>query len=270
MPGEELEGVVGALEFLRNVNAGAEMRIGERVAVIGGGNSAVDAARVVLRMGASEVTVIYRRRRAEMPAVESEVEEAEREGVKFMFLTVPKRFIGDERIRAIECVKMKLGEYDESGRRRAIPLEGSEFQMPIDQVIVAVGQVARLPFIDGKLEVDPLTLATQFEGIFAGGDVVTGPATVIEAMAGGLHAAESIDRYLRGVDLKEGRFVPPPLPTEEVLYEIEPSEAPRYEIPTLPLEQRRRTFEEIERPYDAETAMEEGKRCLRCDLERGK
>ncbi|RKY05675.1 NADH-quinone oxidoreductase subunit NuoF [Candidatus Poribacteria bacterium] len=268
IPGEELEGVTPGLDFLKKLNLDGGMKLDGKVVVIGGGNVAVDAARSALRLGASEVSIVYRRSKEEMPAIESEVEEAEREGVKIVYLASPKRIVGDGKVKAVECLRMRLGSYDESGRRRPIPIEGSEFLIEADHVIVAIGQRVILPFME-ELKVDKLTLETQIPGVFAGGDVVTGPATVIEAMASGIRAAESIDRYLRGVDLREGRFkirkkfIPP----EELEMEVRPLERGRHIVPVVPPEKRIKDFREIELRYDERDAVEEARRCLRCDLE---
>jgi len=213
-PGEDSKGVYHAVEFLRDFSLGKTVVVGERVAVVGGGNSAIDAARTSLRLGAREVTIVYRRSRKEMPALPYEVEAAEREGVKFQFLVAPTRIIGENgRVKGIECLRMALGEPDKSGRRRPIPIEGSEHVYTVNTVICAIGQRPEISCIPPTLRderspgisTDPLTLETCIEGVFAGGDIATGPASVIEAVAAGRRAAESIDRYLNGKDLREGR-----------------------------------------------------------------
>lgn len=203
--GEELEGVMHGIEFLRKVNMGEEVKLGERVIVVGGGNTAMDVARTALRLGA-EVTVVYRRSRKEMPANPREVKEAEEEGVKFMFLTNPVKIIGKEKVEEVELIKMKLGEPDASGRRRPIPIEGSEFRVKADNVILAIGQYCDEEFLRalgieakrGKALVDEITLQTNIPGVFAGGDLVLGPSTVIESIATGRRAAIMIDLYLKG------------------------------------------------------------------------
>lgn len=214
--GGELKGVVHALEFLREVNLGEKIELGERVAVIGGGNVAMDAARTALRLGAKDVSILYRRSREEMPANPWEVTEAENEGVKTQFLVAPKRILGkDKRVAALECLRMELGESDETGRRRPIPIEGSETVIELDTVILAIGETPDLSPLPKEVEVtqentvavDPFTLETSFTSVFAGGDVVSGPATVIEAIVAGKKAAVSIDRYLRGEDLLSGQKV---------------------------------------------------------------
>ncbi|MEM3695256.1 MAG: FAD-dependent oxidoreductase [Candidatus Bathyarchaeia archaeon] len=204
--GEDLEGVVNALDFLWRVKNGVNVALGKNVAVIGGGNVAVDAARTALELGAENVTIFYRRSKAEMPANPWEVKEAEGTGVKMEFLTAPKRILGEDgRISAIEFIRMKLGELDESGRRKPLPIEGSEFVFKADTVILAIGETPDLEFLpkdvvlneDGTIWVNPITMETSMRGVFAGGDVVTGPASVIEAICAGKRAANSIDRYLK-------------------------------------------------------------------------
>lgn len=207
--GKQLEGVIHALDLLRDLNMGKRIELAERVAVIGGGNVAMDAARTALRLGAKEVNILYRRSRVEMPASPLEVKEAEREGVKIQFLLTPRKILGKNgRVVAMQCVRMELGEPDETGRRRPIPIEDSEFTMKVDTIIPAIGQIPDISFLPkdvgvtkrNTIEVDPIVLETNIPGIFAGGDVVSGPATVVEAVANGRRAALSIDHYLRGED----------------------------------------------------------------------
>lgn len=216
IPGETLCGIYSANEFLIRVNLmkayrfpeyDTPVKVGKKVAVIGGGNVAMDAARSALRLG-GDVTVIYRRTEREMPARRAEVENAKEEGVKFLFLAAPVRFIGDNRgwVRGIECIRMRLGEPDESGRRRPIPIKGSEFQVEVDTVIVAIGQkpnplaVLGEPRIKvtkhGTIVVNPETYETTMKGVFAAGDIVTGNATVISAMGAAKKAAQAIHRLL--------------------------------------------------------------------------
>jgi NADPH-dependent glutamate synthase beta subunit-like oxidoreductase len=207
--GVNLDGVIYALDFLEKVNFGERIKVGRNVVVIGGGNVAMDAARTVLQLGASSVTILYRRSRDEMPAIPWETKEAENEGVKLEFLVSPKRIIGENgKLSAIECVRMQLGEPDETGRRASTPLEGSDFTRKTDMVILAIGESPDIGFLpseievnpNGTLYVNPLTMETSVKGVFAGGDVVTGPATVIEAIRAGKCAAESIDSYLRSLE----------------------------------------------------------------------
>ena len=286
LPGEELEGVIDGVSFLRELNLHGDNKLkdrieGRKVVVIGGGNVAIDAARSALRLGAEEVMILYRRTREEMPAIPEEIAEAEHEGVKFSYLVAPNRILGHGRVEGIECIRMTLGEFDPSGRRRPIPLEGSQFSIEVGLVISAIGQIPDLePFSSwglrttpqGTLAVDQFTLATEIPGVFAGGDVVSGPATVIEAMAAGERAAISIDRYLRGQSLTAGRVrlsgrhaglaIPRAVPAEEL------KEQGRIPIPMLPLEERRSGFKEVNLTLSEEAAVAEARRCLRCDLER--
>ncbi|KON31564.1 dihydropyrimidine dehydrogenase [miscellaneous Crenarchaeota group-15 archaeon DG-45] len=219
LPGENLNGIYSANEFLIRTNLMKAYRfpeydtpinVGNVVAVIGGGNVAMDSARSALRLGASEVYIVYRRGMEELPARVEEVENAEEEGVRFMFLTNPIRFIGDEhnRVTQIECIRMELGEPDESGRRRPIPVEGSEFKMDVDTVVVAIGQSPN-PIIQrttpglettrwNTIVVDEETGRTSIEGVYAGGDIVSGAATVISAMGAGKRAAVAIHEHIMG------------------------------------------------------------------------
>jgi NADPH-dependent glutamate synthase beta subunit-like oxidoreductase len=209
--GVELKGVVHALDFLQMINYGKEIDVGgRRVIVIGGGNVAVDAARMAIKYGVDEATIFYRRSREEMPANPWEVKEAESEGVKMEFLASPKRILGvNGEVSAVEFVRMKLGELDETGRRKPIPIEGSEFVKEADMVVLAIGEAPDLSFLpkeielneDGTVWVNPLTMETTLKGVFAGGDAVTGPASIIEAICAGKIAASSIEYYLKSLGL---------------------------------------------------------------------
>jgi NADPH-dependent glutamate synthase beta subunit-like oxidoreductase len=208
--GEELNGVFHALGFLENANK-KQIAFSGNVLVIGGGNVAVDAARTALRFGAKDVTILYRRSKEEMPASPWEIKEAEEEGVKIEFLVAPKRILGEDgNVTAIECVKMELGEPDETGRRRPVPIHGSEFVKQAGTVIMAIGQVPNTIFLTEIVEVtkkrtilvEPFTQETSSPRIFAGGDAVSGPATLMEAIIAGKRAAVSIDCYLRGNSLE--------------------------------------------------------------------
>jgi len=272
IPGEDAKGVVHALDFLKRVNMGTKVTLGDKVAVIGGGNAAVDAARVARRLGAKEVSIVYRRSRTEMPAVATEVDEAEREGIHLHILTAPtKVLVKDGKISGIQCIRMELGEPDASGRRRPMPIKGSEFEMDVDSLIIAIGQAIDKTVLPKELEytawgtlaVDQTTLQTSIDGVFAGGDLVSGPADVIAAVAAGKEAAISIDRYLRGVDLTAGR----PTPITRVKEVSKKGVVPkaRHLIPTLDL-QKRKGFVEVELSFDEKTAIEEAKRCLNCGV----
>jgi heterodisulfide reductase subunit A len=213
IPNEDTQGVINALNFLSQVNSGADVKLGNRVAVIGGGNAAVDVARVARRIGAEEVTIIYRRSKVEMPAMENEIEEAEKEGVEVNILTTPMAVLTEKsRLSGLRCVRMELGEPDESGRRRPSPIKGSEYEVPLDNVIMAIGQTVDKEAFkeidkDRAVKVDGFSFATSREGVFAGGDVVSGPSDIIGAVAAGKEAAISIDRYLNGVNVREDRII---------------------------------------------------------------
>ncbi len=207
VPGEDLEGVVHATDFLRDVNLGKDVTIGRKVAVIGGGNVAMDAVRTSLRLGAKKVMIIYRRAEEQMPADPLEVEESKEEGVEYHFLRNPTKIIGQMgKVVGMELIKMKLGEPDASGRRRPIPIEGSNYTIEVDTVIPAISQAPDLSWVPegtvnitkwNTFEVDEKTSATNMKGIYAAGDDVTGPKTVIEAVAGARKAAKAIDGFLR-------------------------------------------------------------------------
>jgi len=275
IPGEELEGVFHAVEFLRDIALGKSFDLGEKVAVIGGGNSAVDAARTSLKLGAKEVIVLYRRSQKEMPALPYEVEAAEKEGAKFQFLVSPKQIIGESsKVKAVECLRMELGEPDASGRRRPVPIPGSEHLYEVDTVIPAIGQVAetsRLPTIlvgerEWAVAADPLTTETKIPGLFSGGDVATGPASVIEAVGAGRRAAESIDRYLNGKDMREGREVEI-VETTWVKDMGKITRKPeRYVSSHVDIGRWEASFEEADEllARNKETAIFEARRCLGC------
>jgi len=274
VPGEDLPGVVGSLDFLRRRALGESVACGKRVVVIGGGNAAIDTARSAIRLGAETVTVAYRRTRDEMPAYEEEVSAALDEGVQLMELVAPVAITGsDGRADGLGLVRMRLGDGDERGRRQPVPVDGSDFHLPCDMVITAVGQVPSLEAADGKVErnplggvkVDELTGATAMPGIFAGGDCVSGGATVIEAVAAGQRAAIAIDRMLGGAGLLPAN-VGPSLwrPTDE---QLEKALDRAYE-PMLAAEVRRTSFAEVQGSLSRQSACQEAARCMRCDLER--
>ncbi len=272
IPDEDSKGVMDALDFLRRANAGEKVEIGQKVAVVGGGNSAMDAARVALRIGAKEVTIIYRRSRAEMPAAAEEVEEVEHEGIKLAILTNPTKVITENGwVKGIQCIKMELGEPDASGRRRPVPIKGSEFNIDVDNVIMAIGQTVDKNKLPGNLELskggtvqaDPVTMQTSIKGVFAGGDIVTGPADVIHVVAQGKEAAISIDRYLTGTDLKAGR-PEPRVRVKDVDKEGAVKQA-RAKMPAVEPKDRK-GFSEVELGFDEKSAVEEAKRCLNCGV----
>lgn len=200
--GEELKGVYQAVDILRRVALGEEVEMGKRVIVLGGGDVAMDVSRTVLRLGAEKVSILYRRSREEMPATDEEIEDAMDEGVEFNFLTNVVKIMGDGKVEKVECIKMELGEPDESGRRRPVPIEGSNYTMEVDTVIMAIGQRPDTAWLEGfektkwgTLVVDDNYMTSQ-EGVFAGGDAVLGPKTIIEAVATSRKAAEAMLRYL--------------------------------------------------------------------------
>jgi NADH-quinone oxidoreductase subunit F len=270
--GEDSPGVVEGVSFLREISMGNRVELGERTAVIGGGNVAIDAARSALRLGAKDAMIMYRRTREEMPASDEEIGEALREGVKIEFLAAPIRIKKRNGSLELTCARMKLGAVDESGRRRPVPIDGEEFSLPFDTIIAAIGQVPEAPEKFGlplgrgnTFRVDDDTLVTSKEGVFAGGDAVTGPATVIEAVAAGRQAAVSIDKYLGGSGtIDEVLAAPEELDT---LPALEEGEKRRISIPTLSVGKRLCGFAQVELGLGEEMAVEEAKRCLRCDLE---
>ncbi|MFX1560099.1 MAG: FAD-dependent oxidoreductase [Promethearchaeota archaeon] len=271
--GEESDGVVHAIDFLERVNKGENIEIGKRVAVIGGGDAAVDSARTAIRLGAREVTLIYRRSHVEIPAIPGEVEDAKEEGVKFMLLTTPVEILSRKgKLVGVRCVKMRLGEPDHSGRRRPVPIQNSEFTMAVDTMIVAIGQSTDQKGVQTELscsewatiKADPITLETNVPGVFAGGDVVLGPLTVVKAVGHGKEAAISIDRYIRGVDIKEGR--------RNGIHRVQSFEVDKTGIPfekreAMPKQAvitRVRKFTEVELGFNEAMAAAEAERCLGC------
>jgi len=277
VPGEHLPGVSAGVQLLAEVASGKDMALAGPVVVVGGGNTAIDAARTARRLGADEVTLLYRRSRAEMPAHKDEVEEAEAEGVRLELLAAPVRFLGDGRVEAVECIRMTLGEPDASGRRRPVPLPGSEFTISARSVILALGQqmdaepaksegdlaLSR----SGYIEVAEGTWQVTGAACFAGGDCTGGAMTVVEAIGAGRRAAESIDRYLAGEALSEPE---PLLMSEGELEEIDPAEYAgeprklRQPNPLLPVAERLRGFAPVELGLDEAAAVAEADRCLAC------
>ena len=279
IPGEDLPGVYDAIEFLRKISLGDKVDVGKRVAVVGGGNSAVDSARVALRKGA-EVHLIYRRERADMPAMAEEVKAAEEEGVIFHFLTNPVKIADKGNAKSLVLTKMDLGDYDHSGRKVAKPIAGSEFELEVDTVIEAIGQRPDTSFIkndsievkDTLIAADSRTLATAHPGIFAGGDAVLGPRTVIEAIAHGQRAASSIKRYLQGKNPgpRVERYSYEPIPTPQTVpTDDETKERARAVENEIPLKKRKTSFKEVALAFTPEQAKNEASRCLRCDLDIG-
>ncbi len=273
IPGEDCQGVIDCVNLLREVSLGKKIKLGDKVAVIGGGNAAIDASRTALRIGASESNILYRRTREEMPAAEEEIKEALNEGVKIEFLIAPKEITRENGHLRMKCLRMKLGKMDSSGRRRPVPISGSEFERDFDVVIPAIGQVPEISekiglAVEkrGVLRADPYTLETDTEDVFAGGDVVSGPASVIEAIAAGKQAAITIDKYLDGKGIIAEKLAPPEEKPEMTEMEEE-EEKRRPEMPRLSMKQRFKDFSQVELGLTEKQAIEEANRCLRCDLE---
>ncbi|MGC8657654.1 MAG: FAD-dependent oxidoreductase [Desulfomonilaceae bacterium] len=279
-----IEGVFsGGIDFLRNINLGESVQLGEKVIVVGGGNTAIDCARTCLRMGSLKVAIVYRRTQAEMPAELEEVEDAAEEGIEFHFLTQPIEIVHkDGKMIGLKCVRMQLGEPDKSGRRRPVPVEGSEFVMDADTLIPAIGQTSDLDFLSPAdqieitrhvtIKVDPTTMMTSRLGVFAAGDAVSGPLTVVHAMAGGKRAARMIHEYLTS-----GRCIPPESQwMEDVIAKIEAdrgvlvtARTPSREggkISRAKLEPRERisNFREVDSGFTQKGSFIEASRCLRC------
>jgi len=274
LDGEEAQGILHAVDFLRKVALGESVTVGEKVVVVGGGNAAIDAARTAFRLGTKEVTIAYRRTRTEMPAQEEEIEGAEHEGIKMEYLTAPTQLlIENGQIKGMECIRMELGDIDESGRPRPVPVSGSEFKIEADTIIPAISQSSDLSFLNkkegikttrwGGIEADPLTLETSVEGIFAGGDVVSGPQTYIDAMGAGRKAAISIDRFLRGEDLRIDREEEGPQ-KDYIKVDIDGVEyRERAPMAALPLKERR-NFDEVSLGLREEDVIREAERCFQC------
>lgn len=276
--GEKLDGVWAGINYLEQVAKNVDIPLGDNVVVIGGGNTAIDCARTALRKGAKSVKLVYRRTREEMPAAPYEVEEAIHEGVEMIFLMAPTKIIVKDGKKKLVCIRMQLGEPDRSGRRRPVPIEGSEVEIDADTIIGAIGQSTNTQFLYndlpvklnkwGDIEVNGKTLQTSEYNIFAGGDCVTGPATVIQAVAAGRQAAESMDSFLMKGYIKEAnidyscsRGSMEDLPKWEFR---EIPKVPRAVMPSLSLEERKNNFNEVELGLSEEVARKEARRCLKC------
>lgn len=281
---QAIDGVFrGGIDFLRDINLDQAVAVGDKVIIVGGGNTAIDCARTSLRLGATEVHVVYRRTEKEMPSDPREVEDAVEEGVVFHYLTQPIAILSqDGKMRGLKCIRMELGEPDKSGRRRPVPVEGSEFDMEGDTLIPAIGQKANLDFIRpednleisrwGTIAVDPNTMMTSRPGVFAAGDAVSGPLTVVHGVAGGKRAARAIHQYLTYGECA----VSDAERMETILAEIEKDRSVlvtrRSEsreggtTPAKKLDMRERvtTFEEVEAGFTQQSSFIESSRCLRC------
>jgi NADPH-dependent glutamate synthase beta subunit-like oxidoreductase len=281
IPGEDLPGSMDAIVFLRKVALHEPVDIGDKVLVLGGGNSAMDAARTAVRLGAKEVRVVYRRTRNEMPANKWEIEEAEEEGVQFSFLAAPMECKGEGEVQALVCQQMELGEPDASGRRKPIPSDMAPFVLEADSIIAAVGQKPDFePFTTdgaiqfnkyGYMEVDPYTLQTSKPGVFVGGDAVSGGGTIIEAINAGKTAAKYIDKYLRGEPVVEDiedktKRLAVYLGAQKSVYPLaaEVDYGKRQKMPMVSPEERIKNFEPCELGYDLAQVTAEADRCLRC------
>ncbi|HQP25110.1 MAG TPA: FAD-dependent oxidoreductase, partial [Smithellaceae bacterium] len=283
VPGEELGNVFGGVEFLRDFNDNeekwikGEKTLGKKVAVIGGGNSAIDAARVALRLG-SEVTILYRRLRQDMPAAEEEIKAAEDEGIKIEYLIAPLKIDGKKgKVSSITCQRMTLGDFDSSGRKKPVPVEGSEFTLNVDAIVAAIGQVPDMSFVDQKtgVEINKWDCYTVGKGYksrttnpryFAGGDAETGPDTVIAAIGAGHQAADDIDMAIRTAN-GEPAYEKPAREKIDVplVIDEESIEAPQMPMPEMHHDTRKTNFAEVELGFSREDAIKEACRCLRCD-----
>ena len=289
LEGEDtIEGVIGGIEFLGRQGLGIPNPVGEKVGVIGGGNTAVDSARTALRLGAKEVTIIYRRTKLEMPANYEEVKAAQEEGIQFLFLAAPNKLISDEdgKLTQLEYLKMELGEPDDSGRRRPIPIEGSETMLPLDNLIVAIGQYPDLSFIESGRRIKDLEITryntivanedtgqTDILYIFAGGDALTGPGLAVEAIGSGRQAARAIHLYITGQEVTappnrlrgfiEGTLFDMPY-VIDILEQTEQHD--RVEHHELEAFERTHSMEEVDLTISEEEAIEEASRCLKCGL----
>jgi formate dehydrogenase beta subunit len=283
LDGEDLDGVLPGTSMLIDRGLRKETPVGERVVVIGGGNTAIDCARTCWRLGAKEVTVLYRRSRDEMPANDIEVVEADHEHVKFHFLAAPTKLIGEDgKLTGLEFIRMELGEPDASGRRRPVPVEGSEEIIPCDNVIAAIGQFPELDFMDddedakqiertrwNSIQTDDLTMATNIPGVFAAGDSVLGAATVVEAIGTGRKAARSIHLFLNDESVAaQDNWVTNPKKQVRTTTEIPGAPAPeaRAKMPELEVPERAGSFIEVELGLPEDDARREAQRCLRCGL----
>jgi len=276
IPGENDPRVLDGISVLQSINLGEKVKFSGKLAVVGGGNVAVDVARSALRVGAEKVSILYRRTREEMPAYSEEIEEALKEGVEINFLLTPQKVLPGSGKLKIECIRMELGEPDSSGRSRPEPVKGSEFIIEVNKLIMAIGQKYVVPAEfnietdrKGKINVDQDTLACSKKGVFSGGDVVSGPASVIEAINAGRNVAISIDEYLGGKGQIEQRLIPeekesPCLGREEGF-----ACRARAKMTMLPVNRRLHNFSQVEYGFDEKTAVEEAKRCLKCQLRLG-
>ena len=278
VPGEELDGVVDCMSLLLTLNLKVDYFAGTHIVVIGGGNAAVDCARAALRIGAKKVTMVYRRTREEMPAAPEEVADALDEGVNIEYQTIPVEILGNgSKVTGLRCQKTELRDaITPKGKHKPVPIPGTEFNIDADHVVVAIGQASNASQLEieglnidkstGLIKVNPLTLESSLPGVFAGGDCVMGPNNVVEAMANGLRAAESIDRYLQGTDLGCGRSLEPQKTAEVDFDSIEITPYKRAKMPVMKLQKRSHSLEETTTGLSAQTTSREAQRCLNCAL----
>jgi heterodisulfide reductase subunit A-like polyferredoxin len=273
---EDADGVIQGVEFLRRQNLGEPLTVGKRLAVIGGGNVAIDVACTARRLG-SDVTIVYRRSREEMPAFAHEIEQATCEGVEIVYQAAPLKAVTgpDGKVTGLICQRMELGAPDASGRRKPVPIEGATFEMPVDMIVPAIGQEAAQNALAacgvktsrwGTIEVNEVTYETSRPGVFAAGDVHTGPWIAIEAVGGGIEAAESIDRYLKGEDMVAGRTEGQEAHKRWAEIPKDEEGAPREVMAALPAEYTCSCFDEISQGYTEEQAQREADRCLNCGV----
>jgi heterodisulfide reductase subunit A-like polyferredoxin len=275
IPNEDAKGVIPGVKFLRDSALYDIKELKGKVVIIGGGDVAIDAARSALRLGADKVSILYRRTRIEMPARDEEIEDALEEGVDIQFLVAPVEVVEKEgSVVGLKCIKMELGAPDESGRRRPVPVEGSEFVVDTDIIIPAIGQRTDTSNLDSatgveldrwnNIAVDPVSFETKRKGVFAGGDAQTGPSIAIKAVAAGREAAISISRYLNGEDLKEGRepFEAPQENFNPIKEDIK--KAARAKMSRIPMDERKKSFSEVELGLSEEQAIAEAEKCLNC------
>ena len=273
LDGTDAEFVVDAMAFLREYNIRGSVPVGRNVAVIGGGNAAIDAARTAIRLGAETVTVLYRRTREEMPAYAEEIDEAIQEGITIKTLTAPQRIEHDSagRVAAVRCRHMHLGDFDRSGRRRPEADKDDGFAVDADQVILAVGQTLDSSVFAGELDLndsgwiqaDPVTGETSMDGVFAGGDSVTGPMSVVSAIADGERAAVGIDTFLTGG--KHAFWRTEQENNTDYDPDADPVPYPREALRMMQVDKRRNNFDEVEQAWNETEAIRQAKRCLRCD-----
>jgi formate dehydrogenase major subunit len=276
IPGEELQGVIHGVTFMRMVNLDKNPKIGSRVAVVGGGNTAMDSARSSFRLGAKEVFILYRRTREEMPVDPRELEQVEEEGIRVHYLTQPIRILSRDGIRVsgVQCIRNRLGDPEKDGRRRPIPVEGTEFDIDIDLLIPAVSQSPDISFLPeeigleiskwDRLSVNPETFETNVHGIFAGGDFVTGPRDVIRVIADGRKAALSIHNYLSEEVFRKRPAYFTQIPEVQIDPDLE--KIPRQRMDTLPPQERKSMDREVELGFSKEAAVKEAVRCLQCHI----